>query len=233
MHRRHRRRDDELLERAGREAGHALRHLPVPRAERALPRAGGGRRPADEVRRQDAVGQGAEPAERRHRVARRGRRVERDGRPLRRRAGDRARAHRGDAAQRSPRPHVLRRRPGRQRHEVEDVQAARGPRQRAQRLQVDEPVARARPRALLADQEHDAGRVRLARQLRPAGHRAPSPGDGRPLERLRPRRPREREPQRGRLPPVPRPGPLPRRQHVAAEDAAAGHLRSGSPTRRA
>ena len=37
-------------------------------------------------------------------------------------------------------------------------------------------------------------------------------------------RPGEREPQRRRLPPVPRPGPLPRRQHVAAEDAAARHL---------
>ena len=38
------------------------------------------RGPADEVRRQGAVGQGAEPAQRRHRVARLGRRVERDGR---------------------------------------------------------------------------------------------------------------------------------------------------------
>ncbi len=57
----------------------------------------------------------------------------------------------------------------------------------------------------------------------PADHPA-APGDGRAVRRLRSRRRRERLAVRRRVPPVPRRWPVPRRQHLAAEDAAAGHL---------
>ena len=186
-----------------REARRPVGPLPVPRAERAPARQGGRRRPAHALHRQDAVGQGPEPGERRHGVARLGRRRERYGVALRRHPHDRARVHRADAAKRSHGPHVLRRRSGREGHQVEDVQAAGRPGQRPQRLQVADLVARPRSRALQRDQEHDAGRVRVPRKFRPARRGAAAPGDGAPLERRRARRPGEREPQRRRLPSVP------------------------------
>ena len=60
-------------------------------------------------------------------------------------------------------------------------------------------------------------------------HRAAAPGDGRALERLRPAPTRSRTARARRSSAVPREGALPGRQHGAAEDAAAGRSRSGSP----
>ena len=186
--------DARLLERRAREAGRALGPVPVPRGERAPAREG---RPArtrstkfvDKTQWGKAQGQ----PDVGHGVARLGRRLERDGRPLRRRARHRARAHRGDAAERPDGPHVLRRRAGRQRHEVEDVQAAREPR-RTRSTSSSRPMpSHGSDRALFSQiKTMTQDGVRLARQLRRARRGAAAPGDGRPLERRGPRRPGER-----------------------------------------
>ena len=207
--------------------------VPLPRAERALPREG--RRARTRSRSSPTRRSGA-----RRRTSRTSGTAwlvavdssSGDGRPLRRRARHRARAHRGDAAERPDGPHVLRRRAGRQRH-------ASGRRSSSAPTSATRSTTSSRP-----SRSHGRDRALFSQIKKMTQDAFGSLGNSdqpdtvplhqamvRPLERRRPRRPGEREPERRRLPPVPRSAGASRPTTRRSRRRRCRSSRSGSPTR--